>query len=319
MGFLLACAYPDRIASRRGDYLNRAMPKGGSSYQLSNGRSASFTEVDSLQQHPWLVVAQSGGREGAPEERIFVAASLDPQLFDGPLVEQVTEQMMVDWDARADKLVAERQRCVGKLVLSRAPLEQIDAEQKQAALIGLVRKRGLNLLPWSDELHNLCARVELLRRAQVAGDWPDMSEAGLMASLDVWLAPFLDQVSHINHFAKLNLREILQAYLPWSLQQQLDQLAPERYQVPSGSQIRLDYTPCRDGQSPPVLAVKLQEMFGCEQTPSIGNGRIPLLIHLLSPARRPIQITQDLAGLARQLRGGEEGYEESVPQAPVAG
>jgi ATP-dependent helicase HrpB len=123
------------------------------------------------------------------------------------------------------------------------------------------------------------------------GEWPDLSEQALLDSLETWLGPYLDGVNSMKDVCKLDLSSILKSLLPWSLSQQLESLAPSVYPVPSGSKISLDYL-----QSPPVLAVKLQEMFGCAETPSIINGRVKLLVHLLSPAKRPLQVTQDLAG-----------------------
>ena len=136
--------------------------------------------------------------------------------------------------------------------------------------------------------------MSLLRAVDGDGGWPDVSQAGLLATLDQWLGPWLDGVNLLQDLKKLDLKKILAALLPWDRQQRLDELAPVRLKVPSGSSIAIDYM-----QSPPVLAVKLQEMFGCEQTPTVAGGRVPLLVHLLSPAGRPLQITQDLAGFWR--------------------
>ncbi|BFM15644.1 ATP-dependent helicase HrpB [Maricurvus nonylphenolicus] len=285
-GFLLACAYPDRIAHSRRD--------GGTDYKLSNGRSASFTDTDGLQKHRWLVVANLGGRKGQSVDRIFLAVALDQNLFEHQLAEMVEQRTQVEWSKQQDKLLAEKQRCIGALVLEREPLTDLDPQTKQVALLEVVRQRGLSLLRWSDDLRQWCARIELLRAADSATDWPDMSEDGLLASIEDWLAPYLDQVNHLKDFSSLDLKNILAARLPWPLPQTLDEQAPLRYPVPSGSNITIDYT-----QNPPVLAVKLQEMFGCQETPTIANGRIALMVHLLSPAQRPLQVTQDLAGFWR--------------------
>lgn len=283
LGFLLACAYPDRIAHSRRE--------GGSDYKLSNGRSASFADIDGLQKSPWIVVANLGGRKGQSVDRIFLAASLDQALFESELADMVELRTQVEWSKQQDKLLAEKQRCIGALVLEREPLTDLDPQTKQDALLDVVRQRGLSLLNWNDDLCQWCARIELLRSVDIATDWPDMSDAGLLASVNEWLAPYLDQVNHLKDFAALDLKTVLAARLPWPLPQTLDEQAPLRYPVPSGSNISIDYT-----QNPPVLAVKLQEMFGCLQTPTIANGRIALMVHLLSPARRPLQVTQDLAG-----------------------
>ncbi len=286
VGFLLACAYPDRIAQTR--------RLGGGDYKLSNGRSASFIDVDNLQQCQWLVVANLGGRKEQSVARIFLATHLDACLFDDEFAELVDERTYVEWSKQQDKLVAEKQRCVGELILQREPLMDLDVDAKRNALLQLVRQRGLSLLNWNSELRQWCARIELLRSVDNNTDWPDMSEAGLLASVDEWLSPYLESVNHLRDFSNLDLKSILSTRLPWPLPKVLDEQAPLRFSVPSGSSISIDY-----GHRPPVLAVKLQEMFGCENTPAIAKGRIALMVHLLSPAKRPLQVTQDLAGFWR--------------------
>ncbi|MDH5218166.1 MAG: ATP-dependent helicase HrpB, partial [Gammaproteobacteria bacterium] len=153
-----------------------------------------------------------------------------------------------------------------------------------------IKAQGLECLPWNDNSRELQARVNFLHQ-QLDGDWPDFSDAALLETLDEWLLPYLDNMSRLTHLNKLNLHSILLSCLPWEQQRQLDALAPTHLDVPSGSRIRLDYT-----HSPPVLAVRLQEMFGLTDTPRIAKGKVAVLLHLLSPARRPVQITQDLAG-----------------------
>jgi ATP-dependent helicase HrpB len=286
LGALLAFAYPDRVARQR-----RAE---GGDYRLANGRAAQFGEPDALMKHEWLVIADLGSRQGQREERIYLAADLDPALFDAVLAEQVSVQEMLDWDEREGVLRAERQRRVGELVLSREPLATLDEAARSRALVELVRRKGLELLPWTPELRQWQARVLLLRGLDLeqgkVGDWPDVSDAALLASLEEWLAPYLGKVSRLSHFANLDLSSILHNRLPWPLPQRLDELAPKTLTVPSGSQIRIDYS-----ESPPVLAVRLQELFGLAATPRIAGGRLGLKLHLLSPAHRPVQVTQDLA------------------------
>ncbi|MWV15488.1 ATP-dependent helicase HrpB [Pseudomonas sp. L-22-4S-12] len=286
LGCLLAFAYPDRVARQR-----RA---GGGDYRLANGRAAQFGEPDALMKHEWLVIADLGSRQGQREERIYLAADLDPALFDRVLAEQVSQVEELEWDEREGVLRAERQRKVGELVLSREPLKELDEAARARALLGLVRRKGLELLPWTAELRQWQARVALLRRLDLAekptSDWPDVSDAALLASLEDWLLPYLGKVSRLSHFAGLDLPGILAGLLPWPLPQRLDELAPRSLTVPSGSRIAIDY-----GEEPPVLAVRLQELFGLAATPRIGGGRLGLKLHLLSPARRPVQVTQDLA------------------------
>ncbi|MGQ7959325.1 ATP-dependent helicase HrpB [Pseudomonas sp. SP16.1] len=286
LGCLLAFAYPDRIAQQR-----RA---GGADYRLANGRAAQFAEADALMKHEWLVVADLGSRQGQREERIYLAADLDPALFESELAEQVRVQELLDWDEREGVLRAERQRRVGELVLERQALDSLDEDARCRALIGLVRRKGLALLPWTPELRQWQARVALLReldlQQQGQSDWPDLSDAALLAGLEQWLTPYLSKVNRLSHFANLDLPAILQTLLPWPLPQRLDELAPRALAVPSGSRIAIDYA-----ENPPVLAVRLQELFGLAATPRIAGGRVGLKLHLLSPARRPVQVTQDLA------------------------
>jgi ATP-dependent helicase HrpB len=165
-------------------------------------------------------------------------------------------------------------------------------------LADVVRQTGLALLDWPEPAAQLRARVALLRRLDLAAhgtsDWPDLTDTALLARLDEWLAPALGGVTTRDDFKTLDTRALLLGLLPWPLPQQLDELAPERVAVASGSRVRVDYR-----SDPPVLAVKLQELFGCAETPRVAGGRIGLTLHLLSPARRPLQVTQDLAGFWR--------------------
>jgi len=290
LGALLALAYPDRVAQQR-----RA---GGAEYRLANGRAALFAEADSLMKQGWLVIADLGSRQGQREERIYLAADFDPALFDSVLAEQVRCVDQLDWDEREGVLRAERQRKVGELVLSREPLTGLDEAARSQALVNLVRRKGLELLPWPPELRQWQARVALLRQLDLdqQGDssWPDVSDGALLKGLEHWLMPYLGRVSRLSHFANLDLSSIVHNLLPWPLPQRLDELAPHHLSVPSGSSIRLDYS-----EQPPILAVRLQELFGLAETPRIAGGRQVVKLHLLSPARRPVQVTQDLANFWR--------------------
>ena len=283
-GYLLACAYPDRLARRR--------HSGG--YQLANGRSAEFAQHNALSHQAWLVVAEVSSVAGGKRDTIRSAVVLDEKLFVTGLAAQVREQTVVEWDSKAGRFIAEQQHKIGALVLQRKALANVPREAKSAALIAFIRKQGLDLLPWQSQHEQWCARVNLLHRIEPEQLWVDVSRTRLLASLETWLAPYLDDVNTLADFKKLDLSAILRALLPWEWQQRLEKLAPECVDVPSGHSIAIDYSP-----NPPVLAVKLQEMFGCEQTPTIANGKVALLVHLLSPAGRPLQITQDLAGFWR--------------------
>ena len=283
-GTLLAYAYPDRVARRRHS----------GSYQLANGRSASLAGSHNLGKNRWLAVAEVSGITGGKSDIIRSAATLDERLFETALVELVQPETLAEWDNKAGRFVAEAQRKIGALVLQKKTLNEVPAAARQQALIRLLRDRELKPLPWSAAQRQWCARICLLRSIGSAADWPDVSHEFLLATLDDWLAPYLDQVNSLQDFKKLDLTAILAGLLTWEQQQRLNQLAPTRLTVASGSSIAIDYT-----RSPPVLAVKLQEMFGCEQTPTVANGKVALLVHLLSPAGRPLQITQDLAGFWR--------------------
>ncbi len=298
LGILVANAYPERIARLR----NAAT----ATYQLANGRSAVLPQDDALAGAQWIAVAELGGRSGGAagrEDVVYSAVPLDHNAFRdvlAPLVEQVN---YVDWDDSQDRFVAERRRVVGELVLDAVPLEEVPQDDRNRALVRLLRHRGLNVLPWSRPLRQWRARVELLARLEreqagsngaMQSRWPDLSDDALLATLEDWLLPFLGPVSRISDFTRLDLRAILQAQLPWPLPLELERQAPERLAVPTGSSIAIDYL-----QDLPVLAVKLQEMFGCEETPRIADGRVAVVLHLLSPAGRPLQVTQDLGSFWR--------------------
>jgi len=295
LGVLLASAYPDRIA--------RLRPEGnGYQYQLSNGRSAELPQFDGLAGTQWLAVAELGGQVGEPVDRIYSASALNSKMFYEVLSPLVRELEHVEWDYRKDRFTAERRSLVGNILLATQPLERVPEQARAEALLGLVRKKGLDVLPWSKPLLQWRARVMLLRdtEAAVGGNlWPDLSDEALLATLETWLLPYLGPVTRIEDFQQLDLRSILRSLLPWPLPLELERMAPERWAVPSGSSVAIDYT-----QNPPVLAVKLQEMFGCEDTPKVADGRIALMIHLLSPGGHPLQITQDLASFWRT------GYQE---------
>lgn len=276
LGLLLALAYPDRLARQREGDPHR--------YRLSGGRGVRLEEGDLLLGSPWLSVAHLDA--GSEEGRIFLAAPVHPKDLE-PFAREVE---VVEWDYRGGALVARRERRIGEVALSSEPLREIPEGRRVEILLEVVRSEGLGLLPWSANLRQWQARVLSLRRWN-GEEWPDVSDEHLLHTLERWLAPWLGQVSRREDFAKLELASILTGLLPWPLSARLDELAPTRLEVPSGSLVRLTYSP--DG-SPPVLAVKLQELFGLADTPRVNAGRTPVMLHLLSPAQRPIQVTQDL-------------------------
>jgi ATP-dependent helicase HrpB len=200
----------------------------------------------------------------------------------------------VEWDYRKERFVAERRRLIGSILYATSPLDDIPEQAREEALLGVIRKKGIAILPWTKNLQQWRARIMLLHRTAAKtgkNPWPDLSDHALLNTLESWLLPYLEPVRRLEDFQSLDLKSILRGLLPWPLPLDLERMAPELWAVPSGSNVVIDYS-----QDPPVLAVKLQEMFGCEETPTIAEGRVPLLLHLLSPAQQSLQVTQDLAG-----------------------
>lgn len=285
-GYLIACAYPDRIAQQRDGQTTE--------YRLSQGRGVRLHATDRLSRSTWLAIAAVSSHQNQAVDRIRLAAPLNPALFEGLLTDSLSREDCVEWDSGRNRLVAEARTRVGQLVLARRPLNTLPPEQATRAIIEHVSRAGLRVFNWSEKALSLRARVQFVRQhAPEPEDWPDFAEPALMGSLGSWLTPWLNSVTRGEDLKALDLHAILLARLEWPQQQALDELAPERIKVPSGSRLRVDYsTPA------PTLAVKLQEMFGCMDTPRLGFG-VPLTLHLLSPARRPLQVTRDLAGFWR--------------------
>ena len=282
IGRLLAWAYPDRIAQLRDRHEGR--------YRLSNGKGARLADDSQLRGSPLLVVAEMGGV--GQEAKIYKAAVIARDWLEQAFLDRIATRDRVYWDRQREAVHAVEERCLGELVLDRREAVEISDQQRTEAMLEAIRSLGLEALPWSDEARNLQARVLGLREWCPEQDWPDLSDAGLLNALDEWLSPYLHGISRRSHLQQLDLYAVLLAQLDYPLQQQLAELAPTHLPVPSGSRIRLQYEP---GQ-PPVLAVKLQELFGLADTPTIAAGRVPVMLHLLSPARRPVQVTQDLKG-----------------------
>ena len=280
-GVLVALAYPDRIAQRRAG--------GAPRYLLANGRGALLAEGDLLGKADWLAVAQVGSE--IREAKIFLAATLRQNDVQEHFADLIVESEFVIWDDAAGAVQARRQRRLGALVLDDAPAQNASPQTITQALLAGIRQRGLACLPWTPALRNLQARLLFLRRF-LGLEWPDVSDAALLANLDAWLAPYLAGMSRISHLERLPLDEALMAPLDYRQRRSLDEFAPLHIPVPSGSNIRVDYT---EGDIP-VLRVKLQELFGLRDTPRLAGGKLPVMLHLLSPAQRPVQVTQDLAG-----------------------
>lgn len=281
-GLLFAHAYPDRIARRR-------TPQGGA-YVLSNGRGAVLPTDDALRKEEFLVAAELDA--GEQEARIYLAASISQLQIEQEFKVDCCSTDEVYWDARTQAVLARRRKKLFELTLQESAIP-IPAEAGGTAIIEGIRALGLDCLPWDRDTRNWQARVQLLRRHELpeTRDWPDVSDAALLVRLEEWLAPLLSGITRRDQLNKLDLTQALASQLTWAQQKQLDTLAPTHLAVASGSRIALDYC----GGEQPVLAVKLQEVFGLHETPRVAGGRVPVVMTLLSPARRPVQTTQDLA------------------------
>ncbi len=288
-GNLLVYAYPDRLARRRPGQRER--------YLLAGGRGAFLPPADPLAASEYLVVPQLDA--GRTEGRIFLAEPLElsdlkhhhPQLF------SATDEIY--WDDAAARVVAMRRLSLGKIVIEEEPLTGGKPEEISAAMLIGIRRMGLACLPWDCESRQLQARVQCLRSWQPETDWPDLCDDWLLADLHR-LEPYLSGITKAEQLKQLNLHEIFMTILGWEKQQKLQRDAPNSLTVSSGSKIRIEYRI----DEPPILAVRIQEMFGQAETPTICGGKVALLLHLLSPARRPIQVTSDLAGF------WQRGYRE---------
>ena len=287
IGRLLAQAYPDRIARRRSGTAPR--------YQLSNGKGAVLREDDRLARHDWLVAAELDGK--AREATIFLAAPVDLPNLEQDLAGHIHDTEEALWDDTRGTVVARWVRRLGELVLQEKPLAQVDPVLVQQGLLNAIRKKGLESLPWTQDSRQWCARIRLLAEAFPDDGWPDTGERALMANLDQWLGPFLAGMSRWSDLSRMDLLMALNSVLDYPKQQQLQTLAPVALTIPTGQRVRLDYIP----ENGPVLAAKLQALFGWTESPKVAGGRVPVVIHLLSPAQRPLAVTADLASFWRNV------------------
>lgn len=276
VGRLLAAAYPERIAKR----------ESGNRYRLGNGRIAKLNDADELSGEEWIAIAELEGAT-TKESRIFLAAALDPDDIRHLAIEKKT----VEWDHQKGELIARMEKRVGDVILESKIIKNIPEEERISILLQAVRENGTELLNWTEEIKDLIARISSVKKWRPDEEWPEMNIAFLLEDAKEWLSPYFNNVKRKDDFRKLDLLSILSSAMTWEKQQQLEKIAPQKITVPSGSQIRLVYS--EDG-SPPVLAVRLQEIFGMLETPSVNEGRTKLMVHLLSPAYRPVQVTQDL-------------------------
>jgi ATP-dependent helicase HrpB len=280
-GPLLALAYPDRIGRARGE---------GGRYVLANGRGARFAEPQALSKSEFIVAAELDGAER--EARIFLAAPLRLDDIERLFGSRIVTQAEIVWDEREQAIRARRERRLGALELQSSELRAADPEALQrAALVGL-RQLGIGALPWTPELRQWQARVALMLKYAVPAPapWPDLGDAALAATLAEWAPPWIVGFARRDHFNRMALGDALRSRLSHAHTGILEREAPTHFTVPSGSRIPIDYL---DGDTP-TLSVRLQEMFGLNVTPGVAGGRLPLLLKLLSPAGRPVQITRDL-------------------------
>ncbi|HXP77712.1 MAG TPA: ATP-dependent helicase HrpB [Stellaceae bacterium] len=295
-GGVVALAYPDRIAQRRGATVG--------SFRLAGGSGALLNPADPLASEDFLAVAEL---DGDPRNaRVFLAAPLARADIETLFASHIERADLVAWESREQAVLARRRERLGALTLRDDPLPDPPPEAIRAAMLDGLRELGLDALPWTREATMLRDRIRFAGRIE-AGGWPELSDAALLAGLSEWLGPFLDGVTRRSQLGHLDLAAALTAMLSWEQRRRLDQLAPTHVAVPSGSRVPIDY----GAGETPVLAVRLQELFGLGETPAVAGGRVPLLLHLLSPAGRPLQVTRDLrgfwatsyAGVRAEMRG----------------
>lgn len=288
LGDLLAHAYPDRIAHQ-----HRSDP---CRYQLANGRSARLMDDSVLFGEPWLLVAEL--REEGRDARVLRGVPLDPVRLERDWPQRFSEIERVFWDDDARRIAAVRERRFDRIVLDSRAVANPDRSRYPQALADAVRQLGLSALPWTERLQQWRARVRCLRVWCPELELPELGDAALLAGIDDWLLPALAGNSRLDALSEAELAEALKSLLPWSLRAVVDQMAPARIAVPSGLERAISYGFDDAIGEPvaPVLAVKLQELFGLDDTPTIANGRVPLTLHLLSPGGRPLQVTGDLWG-----------------------
>ncbi len=276
-GLLLAYAYPERIAAAR--------PGNNAQFQLANGKIAQIGHRDDLAHESWLAVAHVDAREGMG--KIWLAAPLNPK----DLAPMLKTKEVLEWDRKKGGLIAHTEVRIGAIILGKRPLANFDQSQAKEAIVEAVKEEGELLLDWNEDVIQLMNRVQLLQKWDPDQNWPTWTMANLCDAADQWLEPYLNNIKQNEDFKKLNLQEILTSSLDFEMQNKLDRLAPKSLIVPSGSKIKIDY---QENGETPRLSVRLQELFGLLETPKVNNGKVPLLIEMLSPGFKPVQLTQDL-------------------------
>ena len=280
--WLLARAFSDRIAQRRGE---------DGRYLLANGLGASLPQDDGLTRAPWLVAPQLLQGNNSPDARILLAVSLDITQLPSRLPDVVKEQTAVEWDEEKGTLRAWRRWQIGRLVLKANPLAKPDDEELQQALIDWIRTQGLQALNWSVAAEQLRLRLQCAAKWLPEADWPAADDQALLDGLERWLQPSLQGVRSLKSLQQVDLHDALLRLLDWQQRQRLDSALPTHYTVPTGSRLPIRY----HADQPPALSVRMQEMFGEQRSPQLAEGRVTVVLELLSPAQRPLQITADLA------------------------
>lgn len=296
VGTLLALAFPDRVAQRRAGSEGR--------YLLCNGSGAALPKGDSLYDEPYLAVAELEGQP--PEYRIVRAAPLSLDAVRTDFGEQLVRESLVAWDERSRGVKAVQRTRLGAITLEEKPQRDPDPEAVRAILLEQLQRAGAGAWPWRESVLKLRERLAFVHHHEPT-TWPDVSDTALEDTLAEWLGPHLDGVRTWVQLEQVDWYEALFSLVPWARRVAFDRLAPTHVEVPSGSRIALDY----GDPVAPVLAVKLQEVFGWTTTPTVCDGRVPLTLHLLSPAQRPVQVTRDLVGfwkssyfeVRKELRG----------------
>ncbi|MBC7383369.1 MAG: ATP-dependent helicase HrpB [Bacteroidia bacterium] len=276
-GLLISFAYPERIAFAR--------PGNNAQFQLANGKYATAGHKDDLANEPWLAVAHMDSRDGLG--KIFLAAPLNPK----DLLPMVKEKEVITWDTRKGGLIASKDLRIGNIILQSKPLPAPDEKHLVEAISLALKTEGESLLTFDEPMVQLQNRIQSLRKWNPQGGWPEVSMATLLMTNYEWLGPFLTQVKKPEDLKKISLVQALLNSLNHDQQKALDTLAPSKVQVPSGSKIALLYFP--NGETP-ILSVRLQEVFGLTDTPKINNGKTAVVLHLLSPGYKPVQVTSDL-------------------------
>ncbi|HEY0653117.1 MAG TPA: ATP-dependent helicase HrpB [Chryseosolibacter sp.] len=277
IGKLVMLAYPERIA--------RQVEKDSERYKLVNGRNARLPSHDALSRESWIAISSLDA--GVGEAKIFSAAPLNYR----DLFEQAVEEQVLRWDEERGMVAGTIEKKIGALVLESKPVQKVDEQKRLDVICSMIREKGIRILGWGDTLEVFQSRVLSLRLWRPEEAWPDVTEEGLLGSLERWFAPFLTGLGKLSEIQKLNASEILNSILTWEQQNKLDVLAPSRIQVPSDSWIKVNYF--ADGSSP-TMEVRLQEVFGMLETPNVNEGKIKVVMHLLSPGFKPVQVTQDL-------------------------